>query len=62
MASQNNVGVYEKHAKKNEHDQTDRSRFSNDTEALSDAGYRNANGQQAFGHAMPSFGAHNTHG
>jgi hypothetical protein len=53
---QNNLGGCEMQAKKNEYDQTDRSRLSNDTEALSEIGYRNANGQ-ALGHAMPSFGA-----
>lgn len=54
--TQINHGCYEMQGKKTEYDQTDRSRLSNDTEALSEMGYRNANGQ-ALGHAMPSFGA-----
>ena len=55
---QNEHGGGEMQGKKNQYDndQTDRSRLSNDTEALSEMGYRNANGQ-ALGHAMPSFGA-----
>lgn len=54
---QNELGGGEMQGKKNEYEhQTDRSRLSNDTEALSEIGYRNANGQ-ALGHAMPSFGA-----